>query len=95
LEPYENAKNIDDVMNNQVDSKHISDGSIYTTNVHVHEVKNIVEESKNTVGISKNMKVKSNNMKDDSKKNTEGVEMVYISNDTETKPLIPMTCSLA
>ena len=74
MEPYEYAKNIDDVMNsgrrrleervrsdgrestndvahqkpegafiahrllldNQVDSKHISDGSIYTTNVHVH-----------------------------------------------------------
>jgi len=61
----------------------------------IHEVKNIVEESKNIVRISKNMKVKSNNMKDDLKNNMEGVEMVYISNDTEIKPLIPMTCSLA
>lgn len=88
MEPYEYTKNIDVVMNNQVDSKHRSDGSIYTLNVHVPEVKNIVEELKNIVG-------KSKNMKDDSKKNMEGVEMVNIPNDTETKPLIPMTSSLA
>lgn len=73
MEPYEYAKNNDDVMNNPVDSKHISDGSTYTTNVHVHEMENIVEELKNIVEKSKNMKVESNNMKNDSKNNMEGV----------------------
>lgn len=97
LEPYEYAKNNDDVMNNPIDSKHISDGSTYTTNVHVcvHVMKNIVEELKNIVEKSKNMKVESNNMKNDLKNNMEGVKTVDLPSDMEKEPLIPTTCSFA